>query len=363
MKKILIFNKLKSQVNFQDIPQILQDEPLHPYMGVKWTKVLIDNGLTVEYLNKYISSKVSLLNFFYKFIILPTKFSTIVVYSTNGLGLVTLLRLFNWKINIVFFSLSKINPDGNFLKVNIRKLFFYADIKLANHVVVGLNELRTNSIHTNSQTYFPFYSDVNFFQEKINKKINNNILDHISDYILVVGDITRDDFYVYTELEDLKIPIIRVTRDKKVISILNNLINRDRGDLILSGISFEELASLYSNSKLGIIASKFDHWQPGGITSIVESLACNAISLCNSGGEIEKEFSHLTFNSKYSDPLFYFNYPEKGSLKKNVIDLLNKSEEDLSKLKSNSCEFASEVLNMNAIGISKLESLIRNFFK
>ena len=120
MKKILIFNKLKSQINFQDISQILQDEPLHPYMGIKWTKVLIDNGLTVDYLNKYTSSKFALINLFYKFIILPTKFSTIVVYSTSGLGLVTLLRLFNWKINIVFFSLSKINPDGIFLKVYIK---------------------------------------------------------------------------------------------------------------------------------------------------------------------------------------------------------------------------------------------------
>jgi hypothetical protein len=194
------------------------------------------------------------------------------------------------------------------------------------------------------------YTKSNVNLDRVAFILNNSSLAAKYNYAKYIGTtlsiVTNSDLIVPTETD-----------------ILDNLINRDRGDLILSGISFEELASLYSNSKLGIIASKFDHWQPGGITSIVESLACNAISLCNSGGEIEKEFSHLTFSSKYSDPLFYFNYPEKGSLKKNVIDLLNKSEEDLSKLKSNSCEFACEVLNMNTIGISKLESLIRNFLK
>jgi glycosyltransferase involved in cell wall biosynthesis len=360
MKKILIFSNLKSQVNFQNSLHKTKDEPMHPYMGFEWANYLKNKQFIIEYLNNSITSKYKFINLFNKFIFQPKYFSTIIVYSTNGLGIVTMLRLFNWNKNIIFFSLSKINPDGSIFKVLIRKLLFYTDFIFSNHVIVGLNELRIKFNNSNKITYFPFYIDVNFFQLKLSN-FKQNIPKR--NYILVVGDITRDDDYVYNELKDLMLPIIRVTRDKKVISSIKPLINNNRGDLILSGISFEDLANLYQNSKLCIVASKFDHWQPGGITSINEALACEGICLCNSDGEIEKEFNYLVSNTDFSNPLFYFKYPEKYSLKNKVFDILNKTEIEIVNLKNNSSQFAFENLNMNTIGTSKLDFLIQNYFK
>jgi hypothetical protein len=358
MKKVLIFNKLKSQINFQDLVGKSQDEPLHPYMGIKWAQILINLGFKVEYLNYYNKSSNKIINFIIKFFQVPKRFSTIVVYSTNGLGNVTLLRLFNWNVNIVYFSLSKINPDGNIIKLLFRKIFAYTDNLCSNHIVVGLNVLNDHKFK--NITYFPFFSDVNYFNEKVNNSRAH--FEYKGEFILIVGDITRDDSFVYSELSELTIPIIRITRDKSLISKLNNIINIRRGDVILSGISFEQLALFYKYSKLCIVASRYDHWQPGGITSIVEALACKGICLCNSGGEIEKEFNFLCDNSNVNNPLFYFDYPQKNSLKDIVVQLLNKPENELNELKVKSFNFSNQVLNLNTYGIPKLHDLINNHF-
>ena len=360
MKKVLIFNKLKSQTNFQDVSLENLDEPLHPYMGLKWTNVLINSGLKVEYLNKYLNEKYRNINFFIKYFLAPKKFSTIVVYSTNGLGNVALIRLFNWNVNIVFFSLSKINPDGSKLKYILRKILFFLDSILSDHIVVGLNELKQYFASYRNVTYFPFYSDVNYFRDKINNVEND--LRFGKKYILIVGDITRDDYFVYNELADLDIPIIRITRDKRVVTLLHELINKDRGDLILSGISFEQLSIFYKYSELCIVASRYDHWQPGGITSIVEALACEGICVCNSGGEIEKEFNYLCTISRLINPLHYFDYPQKNSLKNVVLKLLNSTEIEFKNMKDNSLNFSKQVLDMSTHGIPKLNQLFNNLF-
>lgn len=358
MKKVLIFNRLKSQTNFQDLVSKSHDEPMHPYMGLKWAQTLINHGFIVEHLKYYNKSSFKLINFFNKYFQVPKMFSTIVVYSTNGLGNVTLLRLFNWKVNIVYFSLSKINPDGNIIKLMFRKIFAYTDYLCSNHIVVGLNGL--NDTKSNKITYFPFYSDLNYFNHKINN--SNTYFEYTGDFVLIVGDITRDDSFVYRELSELKIPIIRITRDKSLIADLNKIINIRRGDLVLSGISFEQLALFYKHSKLCIIASRYDHWQPGGITSIVEALACSGICLCNSGGEIEKEFNFLSDNAGVNNPLFYFDYPQQNSLKDVVFQLLNKPKNELDELKVKSFKFSNHVLNIKSYGIPKLHVLLDNHF-
>lgn len=360
MKKVLIFNKLKSQTNFQDVILETLDEPMHPYMGFKWANILTNSGLKVEYLNKYLTGKHKIINFLIKYFTLPKKFSTIVVYSTNGLGNVALLRLLNWKVNIVFFSLSKLNPDGGTLKSTLRKILFLLDNISSNQIIVGLNELNGYFATFKNVNYFPFYSDVKYFRDKINNAKKD--FGFIKKYILIVGDITRDDFFVYNELADLDIPIVRITRDKNVISNLNDLIKKERGDVILSCISFEQLSMFYKYSEMCIVASKYDHWQPGGITSIVEALSCEGICVCNSGGEIEKEFNYLCTISNHDNPLLYFDYPNKNSLKNVVIKLLNSSSDEKINMKLNSLNFSNQVLNINTHGISKLNELI-NIFK
>ncbi len=364
MKKILIFSTLKSQVIFEDSRTIIQSEPIHPYIGLLWSNLIVENGYSVDYLNttNHIKSKKN--NFFYNYIFLPKYYSTIILHSTSGLGKATLIKIFNWKVNIIFYSLSKINPSGNYLHILLRKIVAFCDIFFSDHIVYGLSQLikvAPLKWFKKKSTYFPFLTDYDFFQSALNmSKGLNGIYEN---FILVVGDITRDDEYVYHELSTITIPVIRVTRDLKVINVVDKLLNIQRGDLVLRGISFEELADLYNRAKCCIVASKFDNWQPGGITSIAEALACNGICICNSSGEIEAEFDYLVTTNHVNNPLFYYRYPETGALKNALSDVLKLSDDNISTARKNSNLFAGDLLNFNKSGKKKLNELIRMYFK
>ena len=217
------------------------------------------------------------------------------------------------------------------------------------------------NLFTQKRTYFPFLTDYNFFQSVISDSLDLKI--NYNNFILIVGDITRDDKFVYDELSDVKMPIIRITRDPTVVKTVEELINKKRGDIILSGVSFVELANFYNKARCCIVASKYDDWQPGGITSIAEALACNGICICNSGGEIESEFNFLSIVNNIANPLIYYNYPEKDSLRKVISKFNNLSNEAIQTLRINSNNFSNKALNFNTKGMHLLNQIIIKHIK
>ncbi len=360
----MIFSSLKSQVNYNDNSNITQTEPIHPYIGVLWSNIIKDKNNIVDYLNTTPYKKFVKFNIFYKYIFLPLNYTTIIVHSTSGLGKASLIKLFNWKINIVYYSLSKINPRGNFFQVLIRKSLFFTDILLSDHIIYGLDHLKRNiplKWFNSKRTYFPFLTDYNFFQSILNVSFKQKV--DYNDFILIVGDITRDDEFVYNELSLVKLPIVRITRDPEVVKTVEKLINKNRGDVVLSGVSFLELANFYNKARCCIVASKYDDWQPGGITSIAEALACNGICVCNSGGEIESEFNFLTSENHIHNPLIYYNYPIKGSLRTLISNFNNLSINEIQSMRMNSNKFSNKVLNFNIKGIDLLNLIIIKHIK
>jgi len=142
---VLVFSKLKSQVNFVDIESIKLDEPLHPYLGYNWALSIKKLGFIVEFLNSKKSQNrdsESLFNWIYNYIFLPSEFNILVVHSTNGLLKTTFLRFFNIKKEIVFYYLSLPNPDGGFAIKLIRKIcvFFGLLMCFKNSLWFGLFE-------------------------------------------------------------------------------------------------------------------------------------------------------------------------------------------------------------------------------
>lgn len=364
MKKVLIFSSLKSQIDYTENKFINQVEPIHPYIGNLWSNIIKENNIIVDYLNTTNFNIFGNLNFFKKYIFLSKTYSTIIVHSTIGLGKATLLKILNRKINVIYYSLSKINPDGSFLQVLLRKILYFSDIIFADHIVYGLNHLKSSmplKWYSKKRSYFPFLTDYNFFQSIINNNLDQNIFN--KDFILIVGDITRDDIYVYNELSAIKLPIVRITRDPEVFKTVKKLMNKNRGDVILSGVSFLDLANFYNKARCCIVASKFDDWQPGGITSIAEALACNGICICNSGGEIESEFNYLATENKIDNPLIYYNYPLKNSLRKVITDFNNLTEDEIQKIRTSSNYFANNSLNFNITGMNLLNQIIIKHIK
>jgi hypothetical protein len=364
-KKVLVFSDLKSQVDYKSKCFLDHEEPFHPYIGLRWANFLQTGGFDIYYLNNenllLIKSTNSFIKLYHTYRRIPKSFSTVVVHSTSGLGKAALLRIFNWRLNIIFFSLSKINPDGGIGKYFVRRFIHYLDLSASNAVVFGLKTLIGKRSKVEQKLYLPFYVDINFFKSIIESSNKNYIIN--SKYLLIVGDITRDDRYAYSELDDLDIPIIRVSRDVRVIDIAKTYYNPVRGDKIISGVSFAELANLYRNSVCCIIASKYDYWQPGGITSIVEALACSSICVANAGGEIETEFYALSALNKVPDPIEYYRYPEKGALRNKVLSILNLSEEESLNKKNKSLSYAIHCLNLNEKGLIYFKNEILPYFK
>ena len=364
MKQVLVFSTLKSQINYHDNYSITQTEPIHPYIGVLWSNIIKKNKVKIDYLNTTNFTNLKKYNFFYKYLFLPRNYSTIIVHSTSGLGKASLIKIFNWNLNIVYYSLSKINPNGNIIQILIRKALFFTDILLSNHIIYGLNHLEYSmplKLVNKKKTYFPILTDYNFFQSNLYDTYNLKF--ELNGFFLIVGDITRDDEFIYDELSCFQYPIVRITRDPVVIKNVENLINKNRGDVILSGVSFLDLANFYNKARCCIVASKFDDWQPGGITSIAEALSCNGICVCNSGGEIELEFNSLASENNIENPLIYYNYPSKNSLRKVISDFNNLTEDDIQKIRISSNNFANKSLNFNIKGMNLLNHIINDHIK
>jgi len=262
IKNILVFSNLKSHITYEDNLDVEIDEPIHPYLGRRWSEQLSKKNLNVAYLNTYnykVRSKIQ--SFYYNFIVLPKKYDTVIVHSTSGIGRAFLVKLFNWKINVIYFSLSQINPRGLHLMKYFRFLLVYLDYTSSQKIYYGLNCIKDNTnlkYFKYKSVYFPFYVDIDFFQSKLNQINTINQIEP-KGYILVVGDITRDDEYLYNELSTSKKPIIRISRDKTVIENVHKIYNPTRGDLVLTGVSFIDLSHYYKNSYCCIIASKEDY--------------------------------------------------------------------------------------------------------
>jgi hypothetical protein len=306
------------------------------------------------------SSNFVLAFFVANFVTGPKNYSTIIVHSTSGLGRVALLRFFHPNVNIIYYCLSKVNPSGGPLKYSFRKVLQKIDIWSSSTVVFGLNDLFVSNGSSRKSIYLPFFSDCEFFEYQLHISSNQNFKNRA--YILIVGDSTRDDAFAYAELHNLDLPIIRVTRDERVIIEVKKLMNVDRGDRVLSGVSFCELANLYNNAFCSIVASKYDDWQPGGITSMVEALACSSICIANGGGEIQREFDFLAKRSGIENPILFYNYPTTGTLTQKLNILLNTSDSDYLLRKNESSQFAKRSFNMRTDGFRVYKSEItRNF--
>ena len=66
--KVLVFSTLKSQVTYKDDTNINTEEPIHPYLGKRWTNLLSNNSNKIDYLNS-VDSKIK--SFFHRYFILP----------------------------------------------------------------------------------------------------------------------------------------------------------------------------------------------------------------------------------------------------------------------------------------------------
>jgi glycosyltransferase involved in cell wall biosynthesis len=122
-------------------------------------------------------------------------------------------------------------------------------------------------------TFVPYPVDSRFFVPGQDSR---------QDYVLVPGDMDRDNEFVCNLAEELSCPVVRVTREPRVRQFYERR-GYDRKRLtVLFRVSFHELRTLYQQAR-AVVLPVMNHRHPAGLTSLLEAMACGCACLVASG--------------------------------------------------------------------------------
>lgn len=337
-KRILVLSPLRDGASFKENTARLRQQPAHPYGGSQWADHLDSAGFQVVFANQLRAPRLlpeflskGIIGELLKIAIHGRCYDFVVGHSTHGLGRMLWTRLLSRKPTLVYFYLAQPKPIGNRIICLLRAIGSRLELMAADRIICGLWTLQKR-VETSTTAsgkmilYMPFCVDYGFFTSVLERagRISLEISGvHFEDFLLVVGDVTRDDPFIFKSFRKIKTQVVRVTRDPRVVSRVAKIEDRSRSDLILSQISFADLALLYSKARACVFASEDDVWQPAGITAIGEALACGAICVVGSGGCVEDEFRRLSEDAGVECPLQFFPYPSSEGLIAKIDEVSN----------------------------------------
>jgi hypothetical protein len=331
--KCLIGVPLRSNTTWQsraDIEEVCS-EPRHPFASGHLALMLADLGMEVQFINHvcthYRDSRSRLLQVI-DLTRAAVRSDVAICYSMMGVSATAVLSLLRRrKPPIVLYLQAALNPQAGVLKQSVHRRLLERAIRRADVVVSVLREVadRIRQEHPEKAGcvyYAPVGADTTFFDPALT-------VDHLpgsslrglrrQGYFLVAGDITRDDAFIYSSMQSRSLPIVRVTRDPRVADRVIRLA-ADYGrpdDILLQRTSFEDLRWLYANCNVAVFAGE-DSWEPAGITSLTEALACGASCVCNAGGHIENELRGLAVESDLAVPVEFYERNSGRSLVSSV---------------------------------------------
>src|SRR3972149_3940106 len=210
--------------------EISRDEPKHPHTNIHLAERLQQCGAQVFFSNRTdsrISEIISWLS--------AWKFDVVLAYSTMGAVLTRILKINpGHRPAVVLIILSFPNPEGPKWRVSLRCAFIDKAVTKADAVICGLKELaeifvQRGLIDNVKVFYSPTGVDTDFYDPRLVRKYDS--VEGLSgkSFILLVGDSSRDDEFIYTALKECPIPLVRVTRDISVINNVRGLMNERRG--------------------------------------------------------------------------------------------------------------------------------------
>lgn len=104
------------------------------------------------------------------------------------------------------------------------------------------------------------------------------------DYILIMGDVDRDERTTLKAVRDLNHPILRVTRERRTALAAQQAfqdLNITHGDVLVN-VPFELLREIYRGARVVVVPAR-SNIHPAGMTSLTESMSCGRPVVIPSG--------------------------------------------------------------------------------
>ncbi len=328
--RCLIAQPLRSNTTWQPVenPTLLHSEPRHPFGYVHVANMLLARGIDVQFINQVRPRPANVYSnpeLIYDVLHASSQFDVVIGYSTVGTAIVSALSLLpNRRPGLVLYLQAQLNPGGSLVKRLSRRILFNRAIHGASATVSVLSDL-TQQIKRSYPNlrgrvhYSPVGADTAFFDSGFASREpeDRNLTQFQSGHcLLVVGDATRDDQFIYSALYERALPLVRVTRDIEVAKRVERLALQygHPQDMLLNQVSFSDLRWLYSHCNAVVFAAN-DSWEPAGITALTEALSCGALCICNSGGCIEREILYLAQEAHLTCPILFYRSGDSNALR------------------------------------------------
>ena len=201
----------------------------------------------------------------------------VIVWQGYGTYAVLLSVLLRKKRRFILntYKVPSDRPQSIFKKINdkiLKKALSSAD------GVIAISKAQANALQSlNSKVaWIPFAADINWWTPGLPDQLflaSQGI--HFRDYILVMGDVDRDERTTLKALSDLNHPILRVTRESKTaLKARRALIESNiKHWEVLVSVPYELLRELYRGARVVMVPAR-SSIHPAGMTSLTEAMSC-----------------------------------------------------------------------------------------
>jgi|GEM_PF-402145 len=172
------------------------------------------------------------------------------------------------------------------IKKRINDKLLSRAISLASGVVT-ISPAQANSLQplNKNTTWIPFASDMNWWLPGLpDSQLLASHGINFKNFILVMGDVDRDEKTTLKALRHLNHPILRVTREPETALAARQAfkqLNITLGEVFVN-ISFDTLRELYRGARVVVVPARSDV-HPAGMTSLTEAMCCGRPVVIPSG--------------------------------------------------------------------------------
>ncbi len=321
-------------------------EPRHPHGGVHLGEFLQQHGVTVFYLAAPTGNRVGWRDELTGILNRPDV-DVVVTYSAKAAILARFLRLSGRRAQIVGFQFGLPNRALTGIRGALDRTIRAGAARAVDGLIYCLEELGPAlEVATPGRlmTYAPTTVDTAFFAPHLASDRDAPKGVRPGHFLLSVGDAFRDDDFLRNALSGQAIPLVRVTRDPHALERANRTVDRQRGDIVLSNVSFESLRWLYSNCTAMVTAVVSGEHAASGSTAICEAIACGAPCIIAGSPVVEKEFVSLAAAAGVDQPLQVVDAGDAAGFRASVAAIVTLSASEKPANRASMREFAERVL-------------------